>query len=323
MPQADRPRAEEILLQRRLDDPGGPWSARLGRFYAASVVGHHVQITDKGPLREMTGFDPKSAFAAHARARLEESNDPVLLIAAAGYLRRAPHYGDSFSERDFLAKGYLERAVRLDPDSVGARAMLASVMSRERSHLAWRRDLAQGPVYHFEALAALPATERFEAMAEAAIDSQRSARLARQKNDRNMARYMNVRADNARRFAQEVLALGPRFENLPDAGLFVYQAHMTLASLAMLDGDTGEAVESLRQAALAPPAEGIVYGGRVAAWTVVRDLVEAGERAAVADFLEAMAGKSVVDRGRLLAAAGDVRDGQLPTRLFAGSRASP
>lgn len=139
-----------------------------------------------------------------------------------------------------------------------------------------------------------------------------------------MARYINVRADNARRFAQEVLALAPRFRDMPDAGLFVYQAHMTLASLAMLHGNNiGAAIESLRQAALGPPAEGIAYGRRVAAWTVVSDLVEAGEREAVVDFLEAMAGKSLVDRDRILAAAVDVRDGRLPTGLFEGARGSP
>ncbi len=47
--QGDRPRAEEILLDRRTEDPTGPWSARLGRFYAASATGYRVRITDDGP----------------------------------------------------------------------------------------------------------------------------------------------------------------------------------------------------------------------------------------------------------------------------------
>ena len=93
--QDDRPRAEEVLLQRRRGDPTGPWSARLGRFYAASIVGHHVPITDEGPFREITGLDPDSAFAAHARTRLAESTDAVLLSAAADYLLHAPRYRPS------------------------------------------------------------------------------------------------------------------------------------------------------------------------------------------------------------------------------------
>ena len=118
----------------------------------------------------------------------------------------------------------------------------------------------------------------------------------------------------------EVLELAPRFVDMPDAGLFIYQAHMTLASLAMLDGDTSAAAESLRDAAQAPPAEGLAYGQRVAAWVVIRDLTDAGEGAAVVDFLEAMADKSIVDRDRLLATADDVRNGQPPTRIFAEFR---
>ena len=53
---------------------------------------------------------------------------------------------------------------------------------------------------------------------------------------------------------------------------------MTLASLAMLGGDVAAAGDSLRRASLAPPAEGLTYGHRVAAWSVLLDLVEAGER---------------------------------------------
>ena len=91
---------------------------------------------------------------------------------------------------------------------------------------------------------------------------------------------------------------------------------MTLASLALRDGDIGAAVDSLRRASLAPPAEGLTYGHRVAASSVLLDLVDAGERSAVVDFLEAMAERNLADRDRLLATADDVRDGRSPARLF-------
>ena len=314
--QADRPRAEEMLLQRRTNDPTGPWSARLGRFYAASIAGYYVRITDGGPFWEMTDFDPESAFAAHARTRLAESSDPALLTAAGEYLISAVHVFGSYTERHVLAKDYLERAATLDPESVRTRTLLARVVSNERGHFDWQHDRRVAPEDLYAALAALPGVMRFEAMAQAALSSQRSARRAAQTNDQNMARYIEVRVDNARRFALEVLDLAPFFVDTPDAGLFIYQAHMTLASLAMLDGDTSAAAESLRDAAQAPPAEGLAYGPRVVAWVVIRDLVDAGERAAVVDFLEAMADKSVVDRDRLLATADDVRNGQPPTRIF-------
>ena len=144
--QDDRPRAEEVLLQRRRGEPTGPWSARLGRFYAASIVGHHVPITDEGPFREITGLDPDSVFAAHARTRLAESTDAVLLSAAADYLLHAPRDRPSFSEDHVLAKDCLERAARLDPESVLTRTMLAGVVSSERRHATWALLRGEGPV---------------------------------------------------------------------------------------------------------------------------------------------------------------------------------
>ena len=317
----DRPRAEEILLQRRSDDPTGRWSARLGRFYAASVTGYRVRITDDGPLVEVTDFDPDSGFAAHARARLAASSDPVLLTAAAEYVLDAPRYNpNSFPEDVRLARDCLERAAHLDPESVRTRTMLADLVASERSH-AWRRDRAVAPAEQYDALAALPPAERFAAMAEAAVDALQGIRGAARFDDRNLAGYIETKTDNARRFAGDVLDLAPRFAGVPDAGWFIYQAHMTLASTAMLDGDVAAAVAALRNASAAPPAEGLTYGHGVAAWRVLLDLADAGEQAAVVDFLEAMADRNLADPDRLLAAADDVRAGRPPSRLL--GRAAP
>ena len=245
------------------------------------------------------------------------SSDPVLLAAAAEYVLNAPRSNQSsFPEDLLLAQDCLERAVRLDPAAARARTMLADHVANQRREAVWRRFLAVAPAEQYDALAALPAARRFEAMAQAAVGALIDVRQAARFDDRNLARYIEVKTDNARRFALEVLALAPRFENMPDAGLFIYQAHMTLASLAILDGDPGAAADSLRGASLAPPAEGLTYGHRVAAWRVLLDLVNAGERTAVVDFLEAMAERNLPDRDRLLATADDVRDGQPPTRLF-------
>ena len=170
----------------------------------------------------------------------------------------------------------------------------------------------------YASLSALPEAERFELLPQAALASQRAARRAAQRDDQNMDRYVRVKADNARRFALDALALAERFRNHPDVGTAIYTANMTLASLAVLDGDTDAATEYLRHASLAPPAEGLAYGQRVTAWVVVRDLVNAGQRDAVVEFLEAMADKTVVDRDRVLATAEDVRNGQSPTAPLRG-----
>ena len=141
-------------------------------------------------------------------------------MAAADYALNAPRYNQSsFPEDRLLAQDCLERAVRLDPAAARARTMLADHVSNQRRHAVWRRFLEVAPAEQYDALAALPAARRFEAMAQAAVGALKSARGAGRHNDRNLARYVELKTNNARRFALEVLALAPRFENMPDAGL--------------------------------------------------------------------------------------------------------
>ena len=181
--QADRPRAEEILLQRRTNDPTGPWSARLGRFYAASIAGYYVRITDGGPLREMTDFDPESAFAAHARTRLAESSDP----SAADRRRRVPGFCaarrrqltrnvtcwrrtiSTARQRRTPSRCAHARCLRVDRVE---RATMVRMARQPRRRTATRtQGCAGGPTTtnwpH------LPAAVRFEAMAQAALGSHR------------------------------------------------------------------------------------------------------------------------------------------------------
>ena len=79
-----------------------------------------------------------------------------------------------------------------------------------------------------------------------------------------MARYIEVKADNARRFAVEVLDLAPSLHDVSDSGLFVYQAHMTLASLARL-GEILPRPPSRSETLPWRLRRGLAYGGRVAA----------------------------------------------------------
>ena len=287
---------------------------------AAPAYRDFVRTAVRQSVLEWKTFRPDDVKAMAVEAGIPEA-DRQGVVDYVGNEIRGLHEGNAIRYRlrpedHVLAKDCLERAARLDPESVLTRTMLAGVVSSERRHATWALLRGEGPVDQYEALAALPAQERFETMAQAAVDSLVAVRGATGTNDRNMAGYIDVKADNARRFAQEVRTLSASLPDLPDAGVFVYQAHMTLASLEMLDGDTAGAVESLRQASLAPSAAGLAYGRGVAAWTVVRQLVEAGEQVAVIDFLRAMADKSVAEHDLLLAAAEDVRNGQLPARLF-------
>jgi hypothetical protein len=321
--EADRPLAEEVLLQRRAADPSGNWSERLGRFYAASIVGHWVHVTERGPLREITGIDPKAdrEFAAEARRKLVESDDPAMLVAAAGYLRHAPSFSLSWPSREdveALARSCLERAVRLQPDFVEGRAELVSVASRARSWAEWRTGLGVSSTELEEAVSSLSEAEQWELLPERADGALVGARSAARWNDRNLDEYIRLKTDLARKFSEKMLVLAPKFESDPGHGFVVYRANMILASLAAREGDLASAVRHLAAASNAPQSEEIAYLKGIASWWLIPDLLAAGERVAVVDFLERMAEKSVVDRERLLDAAAAVRSGQSPDGLMRG-----
>jgi hypothetical protein len=319
--ETDRPLAEAVLLERRASDPSGNWSVRLGRFYAASIVGHWVRVTERGPLREMTGIDGQTGrkFAGEARRKLAKSDDPAMLVAAAGYLRQAPTHGSqswpSREDIDALARSCLERALRLQPDLVEARAELVSAVSRARSWTEWRAGLGIAPIELEGSVSSLPEADQFELLPERAFAALRSARSAARWNDRNLDEYIRLKTDLARKFAEKLLVLAPKYESHPRHGFVVYRANMILVSVAAREGDLPSAVRRLAAASNAPPSEEIAYLKGIVSWALIGDLLAAGERAAVVDFLERMAEKSVVDRERLRHAASAVRSGQSPQGL--------
>jgi hypothetical protein len=95
----------------------------------------------------------------------------------------------------------------------------------------------------------------------------------------------------------------------------LFVARLTLGSLALADGDKALASRYLLAAAEAPECEELQYRENLAwGWelTLPRDLLKAGERDAVAAFLEQMARMSLVDRKDLLERAAAVRRGEVP-----------
>ncbi len=170
----------------------------------------------------------------------------------------------------------------------------------------------------YDAVMSLPESDRFERLPYAAIAAYVSARQVAHRKNPNQARFVHLKSENSRRFAEALLALSSDFLTHPEFGTAIYKAHMVLAALALRDGRTDIAVEHLGLASMAPPSDELMYGRRIASWWVVRDLVNAGERAAVAEFLERMAETSIMDRGLLLESAAAVRSGQPPTQLMEG-----
>ena len=158
-------------------DRGRPPGPVLRRQRRRPLRADHRRGFVPGDNRPGSGQPVRGACARP----VAESSDPVLLTAAAEYLLHGLRSGTSFSEDHVLAQDCLERAASLDPESVRTRTMLAAVVSGERRHAGWERVRDVAPVDQYDALAALPAVERFEAMAQAALDSLVSVRGPRRR----------------------------------------------------------------------------------------------------------------------------------------------
>jgi hypothetical protein len=88
----DKPLAEKLLLQGQKKHPtaqwpGAPggWSGALGKLYAQAIVGSN-RFTLGNVISSTDAAAARGDYALRARATLDESRDPVLLSAAAGYL---------------------------------------------------------------------------------------------------------------------------------------------------------------------------------------------------------------------------------------------
>jgi beta-lactamase regulating signal transducer with metallopeptidase domain len=312
--QVDPRLAERLLMRARARDSSLTWTVRLGRLYAitltgaGTIEGRALSSTATGSDRLRRG-DPAATMV---RRTLQDSNDPVLLTATGVFLARTTRYARMEFHPDSWAVRCFERALQIDPDALVAHAELFA--ARERSRWA-HDDLFPLSWKDYDAVTQLPESERFEQLpdvAQAAIGGLDN--LARW-NDPNLDGYLTLGRKRAKQYADEILRLAPRHRDSPRYGMALFVARLTLGSLALADGDKALASRYLLAAAEAPECEELQYRENLAwGWelTLPRDLLKAGERDAVAAFLEKMARMSLVDRKDLLERAAAVRRGEVP-----------
>ena len=103
--------------------------------------------------------------------------------------------------------------------------------------------------------------------------------------------------ERAKRYAEQALALAPRFRDDPGYGTAIYTANMTLSAVALRDDDVRTAVARLLAASNAPPTEALVYGDEVVSrWrSLLTGLADRGERPAVSQFLDRMRRVNLAD----------------------------
>ena len=303
----DKPRAEQLFLRGLAMDPASKavqahmapnvgayqWPIQLATLYGAALIG-----ADEPGMRRFNAGRVHDAFAMEVRKKLDSSNDAALLDAVGRYIVLGP---PADAEIKTLGTGYLERALRLQPDFARARAALVAMRVRER-HERFANARRQGkPVDEADRLAFLADQAQNALMAADGVEYY--------KKDEAAARGSRAAAVA---HAQETLRLAGERRQDPAYSTAVATAHFVLSAAAMRDGDRERTVFHLQEAAKVPPSEEMTYYPQLGWGKPVSYLLKAGERARVIEFLEAFARVSLVERDRLLQDARAIREGRMP-----------
>jgi beta-lactamase regulating signal transducer with metallopeptidase domain len=303
--------AERLLRQAQQLDPGGPWSIRLGLFYAGILTGEHG-------LRGPRLVEPRhrTAFGTIVRRSLAVSNDEVLLTTAGIRLGRGPGLGPSQWDRSYDPRLWgiecFKRALHLNPKAVLAHSYL----------LRYRKYSVEEPLYQvsasekYDQITALPEVERFGELPDATLMTFRGIRHLQATKDRNLQELIDISRRDAKRFAEDALKLAPSHRSHPSYGRAIYAANMTLGALALEDGNREAALTHLRKASEAPPSEELIYADDlvIGMFTprLATDLLKLGEREAVIGYLERIARVNLAQRGRIRSAIAAIHRGETP-----------
>jgi len=254
----DNEQAEQILVEGRRRFPatgkysGLHWEVFLARHYAWALTGGKGQLpADRMTVaRDVSDAKPdQSPYAQRVRAMLLASPDADLLFRVVEQLQgNRPNLE--------LTQALIERVLSIEPDDAFAH--------HQREHLKQFAD-----------------SFRLPKDSAALSDSDRIARLQSQLDPPVLVRTDPKDADAK---AHELIALASRNTKDPNYGTAVFLADMELGQAAMKRGDKAEAVRLLLAASEAPPSEYLRYNQLD--MSLPATLVDAGERGAVATFLD-------------------------------------
>jgi hypothetical protein len=300
----DKPYAEQLILRGMTMDPDsaaltarfGPgvgayeWPIQLSSLYGAALRGSESVWGTYNDLR--THADKvNSQYAMEVRRTLEATTDARLLARVGTNLTQAgpsrdPAVKDAVDQVRALGIRYLERALELDPNLVGAKATLVRIRLPERINDADR--LAS----------------------RAHMDYMRAEGTEYYQKDMGAAKRQR---DEARTRAEEVLKMAVPHAGDPAYSAAVMTAHQVLATVALRDGDRERAVQHMRDSVNVPTSEQIQYVAPLSWMRPVNRLLKHGERETVVEFLEAFARLTITERDRVLQDAQAIREGRMPS----------
>lgn len=117
------------------------------------------------------------------------------------------------------------------------------------------------------------------------------------------------KVEDARKYADELLALSPKFKENWNYGNALHDGNMVLGRVALAQGKTEEAKKYLLEAGRSPGSPQIdSFGPNM---SLAKDLLEHGERQAVVDYLERCR-SFWSDGGKINAWEREIRAGKVP-----------
>lgn len=283
----DKPLAEEVLRAGQQAFPNEDRALAFGMHYAQALLGSIGPVAEFNVLRSLSMEEAHGSYAQDVRHKLAAANDPALLRQTAQWLLS---WGGHFLYRkenslDFdllaLASSYNERALTLQPDFPAALALKLQLQESETG-LRLRKTPPEQ----------LHQSDRL--------------RLLR---GRSEGAFWSKKMDEVESQAQGLLALAGQSKNDAEYGNAVFYANLSLGDVALRRGEKRQAARYLLAASEAPPTDRLRHGH--IDMTLARQLVDWGEREAVAQFLERCA--SFNRRGKDLAEwAAQLRQGINP-----------
>jgi hypothetical protein len=290
------------------------WSWRLGELYARAMLGISEWRLNRAP-----GTSPevaRSAFALEARKKLATTRDTGILRGAAlaldglGFLPNETAAQTGLDPRA-TAASYLERVLQLEPGNDVVRRDLESARAYQRDGAFF--DRVRGvPRDKWPAIvSALPDAERIERLPWLVDGAYRHAEFQEvMKHDPAAAK---AERDQARKHADDLLALCDKLPNDPHRSETFFTGHVVLAGLALRDNDTAAAVRQLDESVKVPPGEQVTHGYNSVWDSVAVGLLERGERESVARFLERVSALTEPWlRDRLTKDAAAIHAGRMP-----------
>src|SRR5262245_28563327 len=259
----DKPLAERALLDGQKAYPNEKWSRDLGEHYAQVLLGSIGPLAEFHVPRSLSMKEAHGTYAQSVRIKLADSNDPQTLMQTAQYLM-GWSIGVSCDKQDkpldfdvfALARSYNDRALSIQPDFTAALSLklrLESFANGERLSKTPPEQLSQSDKMYL---------------------------LRGQMEEA----FWDGKMDEAESKARELLALAARNTNDPEYGNAVFFANLSLGHVMLRRGEKRQAAGYLLAASNAPPTDELRY--RDIYMTLARQLVDLGEREAVAEFLD-------------------------------------